>query len=235
MVIDIRSGRAQVQDVSFPIYDTRGKTMSAKNVSQALIIWHTSSILPHCHFFMQVCHSLLQDVQYTINSSLWTSPDKAGPLVVPSMIIDHNNLGLWVVNFGPNSMDIQSDTRLAEATPLAPDDIAASTGSFCFDDATADSAEAIEWYALVSDMTLTGEAPVELIKNSVHPLPNLSSIKPNEIQIAVEPWPSITNPQLHQASFSSPKSTPFSNACKRSYSFDNYWPRVSCFPVSTST
>ncbi|SOV01972.1 uncharacterized protein UDID_18843 [Ustilago sp. UG-2017a] len=32
MVIDIRSGRAQVQDVSFPIYDMRGKTMSAKNL-----------------------------------------------------------------------------------------------------------------------------------------------------------------------------------------------------------
>ncbi|KAJ1022896.1 hypothetical protein NDA13_004946 [Ustilago tritici] len=166
MVIDICSSRVQVQDISFPIYNTRGKTMSTKNVSQALVIQNTSTILPHSCSFVHIHHNLLQNVQYTVDSSLWTSPNDSGPLAVPSAILDHNNMGLWVANYGSTPVDIQSNTQLAKATPLAPDNIAVSAGLFCFDEVTANPAKAVEWDSLVSDTVLTGETALNCIFTS---------------------------------------------------------------------
>ncbi|UTT87940.1 hypothetical protein NDA17_003110 [Ustilago hordei] len=166
MVIDICSGRVQVQDASSPIYNTRGKTMSAKN-----------------------------DVQYTVDSSLWTSSNDTGPLAVPSAILDHNNTGLWVTNFGPTSIDIQSDTRLAEATPLAPDDIAVLAGSFCLNKATANPIKVVEKDSFVSDAVSTDEAALKPFKNSTNLSPSYPSVKTNETQPVAEPQLNIINPQ----------------------------------------
>ncbi|KAJ1570410.1 hypothetical protein NDA14_001934 [Ustilago hordei] len=166
MVIDICSGRVQVQDASSPIYNTRGKTMSAKN-----------------------------DVQYTVDSSLWTSSNDTGPLAVPSAILNHNNTGLWVTNFGPTSIDIQSDTRLAEATPLAPDDIAVLAGSFCLNKATANPIKVVKKDSFVSDAVSTDEAALKPFKNSTNLSPSYPSVKTNETQPVAEPQLNIINPQ----------------------------------------
>ncbi|SOV08666.1 uncharacterized protein UDID_17686 [Ustilago sp. UG-2017a] len=145
LVINISSGRAHIQDVSFPIYNSKGKTMSSKNVSRTLVVQNTSTILPHSHSFVQVCHNLLHNVQYTVDSSLWSTPDSSGLLVVPSAILDHNNTGLWVSNFGSTPVNISSDTRLADAIPLSPDDVAISSGFFCPKEVITNPVEAIEW------------------------------------------------------------------------------------------
>lgn len=104
--------------------------MSLKNVSCALVVQNTATILPHSRSFVHVRHNLLHNVQYTVDSSLWTTSKGSGPLAVPSAILDHNNPGLWVSNYGLTPVDIFSDTRLAEALPLSPDDMAISAGSF---------------------------------------------------------------------------------------------------------
>ncbi|SAM63572.1 uncharacterized protein UBRO_20422 [Ustilago bromivora] len=173
MVIDIHSGRSHIQGISFPIYDTRGKTMSLENVSCTLVVQNISTILPHSCSFVHVCHNLLHNVQYTVNSSLWTSSSSSGLLAVPSAILDHNNPGLWVTNYSSTPVDILSDTQLAKALPLSPDNIAISAGSSCLNKVIASLAKAVKWSSSVPDTALLDKIAVELTKDITGPNPTL--------------------------------------------------------------
>ncbi|CCF50010.1 hypothetical protein NDA11_003107 [Ustilago hordei] len=165
---------------------------------------------------------------------LTSSTQPAWALAVPSAILNHKNTGLWVTNFSPTLIDIQSNTRLAEATPLAPDDITVLAGSFCLNEATANPTKVVKKDSFVSDAVSTDEAALKLIKNSTNLSPSYPSVEINETQPVAEPWLSIINPQQHRASFSSLTSAPLSTVHKRSDSFDNHWPRVSCLSALTS-
>ncbi|SOV01665.1 uncharacterized protein UDID_18167 [Ustilago sp. UG-2017a] len=227
MVIDVCLGRSHIQDNSFPIYNTRGKTMSLKNVSRALVVQNTTTILPHSCSFVHVRHNLLHNVQYTIDSSLWTISDSSGPMAVPSAILDHNNPSLWVSNYGSTPVNILSDTQLAEALPLSPDDMAISTGSFGLNEAMTSLAETVKWNSPVPDTTSPDDIATKETGSLANPTSHIPGAeKVDKRKTSHNSWPNLARPRNHRSSFPTSIITPPSTTCKRSLSFDHHWPRI---------
>ncbi|SAM83346.1 uncharacterized protein UBRO_20294 [Ustilago bromivora] len=227
MVIDVCLGRSHIQDISFPIYDTRGKTMSSKNVSCTLVVQNTTTILPHSRSFVHVCHNLLHNVQYTVDSSLWTTSDGSGPLAIPFTILDHNKPGLWVSNYRSTPVDILSDTRLAEALPLSLDHMAISAGSFGLNEAITGLTETVEWNSPVLDTVSPDDIAMEETGSLANPTSHiLSAKKVDEHKTSHNPWPNLAGPWNCRLSFPTSITTLPLTTCKRSLSFDHHWPQI---------
>ncbi|SNX86178.1 uncharacterized protein MEPE_04887 [Melanopsichium pennsylvanicum] len=233
IVIDVKSGRATVGDVSFPVYDTRGKAMSAKSVSRAIVAKATTIIAPHSHTLVPVNHHLLEGVQYVMDSSLWTAPDGTGPLALSAAVLDSRTAGIWVSNFDATALELLSDARLADAIPLAPDDLAASAGSFQLD---AHQIEADPRPALRHE-----EKQMDRPDQSDHPIDKTRTVQDGQRNLGI--GQGASNPRNADPRVPSPAAAPRPTqrrrtvslsldaeksvgAWPRASSFDDHWPRL---------
>ncbi|SNX82872.1 uncharacterized protein MEPE_01578 [Melanopsichium pennsylvanicum] len=226
VVIDVKAGRALVDKISFPIYDTRGKAMSSRSVVRAIVAKASATVEPNGHTFVPVTHHLVDNVQYTIEGSLWTTPDSKGPVAIPAAVVDSKLPGIWVTNFGDTPIDLPSDARLADAVPLAPDDVAASAGSFFV--------QPPQITDLTSQASKSSPPPafVDNAESRLARSDRLSSSEP-KVQSADGPRPS---PNCRpRAPSSAAQVQRHKHIRRRSHSFDDYWPRTPfTFALSTS-
>ncbi|SPO28028.1 uncharacterized protein UTRI_05171 [Ustilago trichophora] len=130
MVIDVQAGRAWVQNVSFPVYDTRGNPLTPKRINKAVTTTKDTIIPPRSHAWVPVCHSISNNVQYTLHNAAWLSSDSHACLALPTAVIDQHTGQVLVTNLADQPYTFSAGSPLGEAAPLGPDNLSTGTGSF---------------------------------------------------------------------------------------------------------
>ncbi|SPC67793.1 uncharacterized protein UHOD_12042 [Ustilago sp. UG-2017b] len=148
-------------------------------------------------------------------------------MAVPSAILDHNNPSLWVSNYGLTPVNILSNTQLAEALPLSPDDMAISTGSFGLNEAMTSLAETVKWNSPVLDTTSPDDIATKETGSLANPTSHIPGAeKVDKRKTSHNSWPNLARPRNRQLSFPTSIITLPSTTCKRSLSFDHHWPQI---------
>ncbi|SPO36662.1 uncharacterized protein PSFLO_02133 [Pseudozyma flocculosa] len=142
-VFDVATGTATAQGATFPIFDTKGKPLTAKRASRALTAKSNTTIPPRCHAWVPFDAHLLPGVDYAVQSCLWTDKTESLHLAMPSAVIDDSTAAVLLTNFGDSPATIRSNTRLGQALPLLSTGREVTAGAFAMQPApTKPTAEA---------------------------------------------------------------------------------------------
>ena len=130
LIIDIQAGRAHVDEVSFPVFNTQGQALSPKNINKVVRVKAGTTVPAQSHSWVAVDHQVAEAITYTMSASAWLSGDEGTQLVLPAAVVDQHTTHVLVTNLGMQPHELSAGFSLGEATPLGPDDQSAETGSF---------------------------------------------------------------------------------------------------------
>ncbi|EPQ29042.1 uncharacterized protein PFL1_03332 [Pseudozyma flocculosa PF-1] len=128
--IDPSRGVTVTPHGTFPIYDQRGRPLVNQRLSKTIRTAAATTLPPKSHAWVRVTHGCRRDVDYVVDSSLWSHGPSRTLFATGRAVIDADTQYILVTNLSARPHRLHQNLVLGEAAPLVAGTQASRAGNF---------------------------------------------------------------------------------------------------------